>query len=79
MKQENVDAARQAILRTKVGETGNVDVLGSDGDSQGRYIISRKGERDGENVWNTQSADGSFPIQSLIEQKSVAQIRRSGH
>jgi GAF domain-containing protein/HAMP domain-containing protein len=66
MKQENVDAARQAILRTKVGETGNVDVLGSDGDSQGRYIISRKGERDGENVWNTQSADGSFPIQSLI-------------
>jgi GAF domain-containing protein len=67
MKQENVDAAREALLRTKVGETGNVDVLGSDGDSQGRYIISRKGERDGENVWNTQSADGSFPIQTLIE------------
>ena len=66
MKQENVDAARQAILRTKVGETGNVDVLGSDGDSRGRYIISRKGQRDGENVWNTQDAEGRFTIQSII-------------
>ena len=71
MKQENVDAARQAILRAQVGETGNVDVLGSYGDDRGRYIISRKGERDGENVWNTRSADGRFPIQSLIE-KAVA-------
>jgi hypothetical protein len=71
MKQENVDAARQAVLRAKVGETGNVDVLGSDGNNRGRYIISRKGQRDGESVWDTQSANGSFPIQSLIE-KAVA-------
>ena len=71
MNHENVDAARQAILRTKVGETGNVEVLGSDGNDQGRYIISRNGQRDGENVLETQSADGDFPIQSLIE-KAVA-------
>jgi GAF domain-containing protein/HAMP domain-containing protein len=67
MKQENVDAARQAILRAKVGESGNIDVLGSEGNDRGRYIVSRKGQREGENVWNTQSADGSFPIQALIE------------
>jgi GAF domain-containing protein/HAMP domain-containing protein len=71
MKQENVDAARQAILRAKVGETGHVDVLGSEGYNRGRYIISPKGQRDGENVWETQSADGSFPIQNLINKATT--------
>ncbi len=68
MKQENVDAARQAILRAKVGQTGSVEVLGSEGADRGRYIISQNGQRDGENVWTTQSADGSFPIQTLIKE-----------
>jgi putative methionine-R-sulfoxide reductase with GAF domain len=66
VKQQNVESLRQAILRTKVGTTGYVYVLGSDGADLGRYIISQNGERDGENIWETQDAEGNYIIQSII-------------
>ncbi len=66
VKQQNVESLRQAILRTKVGQTGYVYVLGSDGGDLGRYIISQNGERDGENIWETQDAEGNYIIQSII-------------
>lgn len=66
VKQQNVESLRQAILRTKVGQTGYVYVLGSSGNDLGRYIISQNGERDGENVWEEQDSDGNLVIQSII-------------
>jgi putative methionine-R-sulfoxide reductase with GAF domain len=71
VKQQNVKSLRQAILRTQVGKTGYVYVLGSDGNDRGRYIISQNGERDGENIWETQDAEGNFFIQSILN-KAVA-------
>jgi putative methionine-R-sulfoxide reductase with GAF domain len=66
VKQQNVESLRQAILRTQVGKTGYVYVLGSDGNDRGRYIISQQGQRDGENIWETQDAEGNYVIQSII-------------
>jgi len=66
VKQQNVDSLRQAILRTQVGKTGYVYVLGSDGNDRGRYIISQQGQRDGENIWEQQDAEGNYVIQSII-------------
>jgi len=66
VKQQSVESLRQAILQTQVGQTGYVYVLGSDGNDMGHYIISQKGERDGENVWETQDAEGNYIIQSII-------------
>ena len=66
VKQESVESIRQAILRTQVGQAGYVYVLGSTGNEQGRYIISQKGQRDGENIWNAQDAEGHFIIQSIV-------------
>jgi hypothetical protein len=57
---------RQAILNTKVGREGYVFVLGGKGERQGRYIISRDGERDGESIWNSQDNSGHYFIQSII-------------
>lgn len=71
VKQQNVESLRQAILRTQVGKTGYVYVLGSDGNDLGHYIISQNGERDGENIWETKDAQGNFIIQSIIN-KAVA-------
>jgi HAMP domain-containing protein len=65
-KQANVDTVRQAILQTKVGKEGYVYVIGSQGDDQGRYIVSEKGQRDGENVWSTQDAEGNYVIQNVV-------------
>ncbi|MEW5959806.1 MAG: methyl-accepting chemotaxis protein, partial [Chloroflexota bacterium] len=64
---ENVAALRQAILETKVGETGYVYVLGGQGDHRGHYIISKNGERDGEDIWEAKDAAGRLFIQSVVE------------
>jgi HAMP domain-containing protein len=73
VKQQTVESLRQAILRTKVGTTGYVYVLGSDGNDLGRYIISQNGERDGENIWESQDAEGNYIIQSIINKAVTLQ------
>ncbi len=57
---------RQAILQTKVGEAGYVYVIAGKGEQRGRYIISRYGERDGENIWNEKDSEGRYFIQSIV-------------
>ena len=67
IKQKNIESrVRQAILQTRVGKTGYMYVLGGKGEQRGRYIISQKGERDGENVWDSKDSDGRYVIQSII-------------
>jgi methyl-accepting chemotaxis protein len=66
VKQENIESLRQAILNTKVGQTGYVYILGGQGDDRGHYIISKEGVRDGEDIWESQDADGQLFIQSII-------------
>jgi len=60
--EESVVSLRQAIMKTKVGETGYVYVL----DSQGQYIISKDGKRDGENIFAAKDAAGNLFIQEII-------------
>ncbi|MFZ1984194.1 MAG: Cache 3/Cache 2 fusion domain-containing protein [Desulfatitalea sp.] len=57
---------KQAILQTEVGKTGYVYVLGSKEEDRGRYIISYKGERDGEDIWSSTDSDGRYVIQEVI-------------
>ncbi len=57
---------RDALYTTQVGQTGYVFVLGSAGSEKGTYIISKQGQRDGENVWDTLDADGQPVIQNII-------------
>ncbi|BBO83703.1 hypothetical protein DSCO28_42690 [Desulfosarcina ovata subsp. sediminis] len=67
VKQKDVESrVRKAILQTRVGKTGYVYVLGGNGEARGRYIISHKGERDGENIWNSRDGDGRYVIQTII-------------
>ncbi|MBN1816399.1 MAG: Cache 3/Cache 2 fusion domain-containing protein, partial [Sedimentisphaerales bacterium] len=65
--QESVVSLRQAIMNVKVGETGYVYVL----DSQGNYVISSGGKRDGESIWNAKDADGNLFIQEIIKKATV--------
>ncbi len=71
VKQEAVEALREAIMDIQVGKTGYVYVIGGSGDIQGDYIISKDGVRDGENIWEAQDADGSLFIQNIVN-KGVA-------
>jgi len=66
VKQESVKALREAIMKTKVIFAVAFAVLGGSGDQKGQYIISKDGERDGENVWDTADAGGNKVIQTII-------------
>jgi methyl-accepting chemotaxis protein len=66
IKQEDQPELRQGIMNIVAGKTGYAYVLGGAGDEQGKYIISYKGQRDGENLWDAKDADGNHFIQSLV-------------
>ncbi len=68
---EHVATIRQGILDMEVGKTGYVYILEASGDRKGCCVISRKGGRDGENIWDSTDADGSHFVQTIIN-KAVA-------
>ncbi|RII27157.1 MAG: hypothetical protein CXR31_07845 [Geobacter sp.] len=67
VKEENLESLRKGIMDIVVGKSGYVYVLGGTGEQQGRYIISKDGKRDGENIWNSLDADGHPFIQTIIK------------
>lgn len=67
VKQQKVEnRVRQAIVRTRVGKTGYVYVIGGKGAERGCYIISQGNLRDGENIWDNTDSDGNLVIQSIV-------------
>ncbi|HOM18349.1 MAG TPA: methyl-accepting chemotaxis protein, partial [Thermoguttaceae bacterium] len=67
IKQEDMPDLRQGIMDIVVGKTGYVYILGGTGDHQGHYLISYKGQRDGENIWEAKDANGNLFIQSIVK------------
>jgi methyl-accepting chemotaxis protein len=59
---ESATALRQSIMDIQVGKTGYIYVL----DSQGNYVISHRGTRDGENILQARDSDGVHFIQEII-------------
>jgi len=72
VKQESVTALRDGIMDIVVGKTGYVYILGGKGNQRGNYIISKGGERDGENIWEAKDGNGNLFIQAIIN-KAVQQ------
>jgi methyl-accepting chemotaxis protein WspA len=68
MKQANLKAVRKKILKTKVGKTGYVFIVGTRGHHKGRYIISKDGKRDGEYLLNIKDAEGTHTVREIIKQ-----------
>jgi len=62
IKEQSVSSLRQQIIATKVGATGYAYVV----DSNGNYIVSQNGQRDGENIWEARDADGRLMIQEVV-------------
>ncbi len=66
VKQENLESLRRGIMDIVVGKSGYVFVVGGSGEQRGRYIISRNGERDGENLLAAQDVNSRRFAQSVI-------------
>ncbi len=65
-----VDSMRKiegVINKLKVGKTGYVCALGGTGSHKGEYIISRNGDRNGQNILDSRDAEGRFFIKDMIE------------
>jgi methyl-accepting chemotaxis protein len=62
VKQESTPAMREALLKMKIGQTGYVWVI----DSQGNYVLSKNGARDGENILGVKAADGTPFVEDII-------------
>jgi len=61
------ETLRKVILDMKVGKTGYVYVLGGKlAHHKGFYIISKNGERDGENIWDSKDIDGRYYIREIV-------------
>ncbi len=65
--QESVASLRQSIMAVEVGKTGYVYVL----DSAGNYVISEKGKRDGENIYDARDANGDLFIQEICKKATA--------
>lgn len=65
-KLESVASLRKAIMEMKVGKIGYVGVIGGKGEHKGRYIISKDGTRDGENIWDQKDIHGNNTVQTII-------------
>ncbi len=61
----SIESLRKAVKSIKVGKTGYVFVLGAKEPYKGRYIISKDGERDGENLWEATDATGRKFVQDI--------------
>jgi len=70
VRQESVESLRQGIMDIAVGDDGYVFVMGGKGDQRGRYLISRDGLRDGEDIWEARDAEGRFFTKSIIYKAS---------
>jgi len=63
VKQESTPAMREALMKIKIGATGYAWVL----DSKGNYVMSKGGQRDGENIMGVKDADGRLFIKAIID------------
>jgi methyl-accepting chemotaxis protein len=63
VRQDSLASLRQEIRNIRLGKTGNVFIL----DSQGNYIISKDGTHDGKNVWDTRDMAGNYPVRDIIK------------
>ncbi len=62
-----VKELRDAIASIVVGKTGYVGVMGAKGDQRGVYIISKGGERDGENIMDNRDSTGRPIIKEMVD------------
>ncbi len=62
----SIKSLRNSIMNIKVGETGYTFVLGTIAPYKGKYIISQKGLRDGDNIYDEKSQTGLKIAKDMI-------------
>lgn len=66
-KQENVVSLRRGIMDIVIGKRGYVAVISGKGEQRGRYIISDDGQRDGEDLLQTDDVVKKARIEKFLQ------------
>ena len=61
------DQVRRVVMETKVATTGHIFVMNAKGADRGRYVISERGEDDGEDMWDSRDASGKQWVREICE------------
>ncbi len=78
-KEKDISSLRKEISRIVIGKTGYVTVIGTEGDQRGRYLISKDGDRTGENLWDSKDASGRHFIREMISRaRALPEIAPDG-
>ncbi|MDD5456635.1 MAG: methyl-accepting chemotaxis protein [Candidatus Margulisbacteria bacterium] len=64
--QRDLQQIKSDVTNIKIGQTGYVFIL----DSNGTYIVSKGGKRDGENILESRDANGNYFIKEMIDKAS---------
>ena len=67
VKVSSMEMVKRKLRDIKLGQTGYVAILEGKGAGRGRYVVSKDGARDGENIINEKDADGKPLIQNMID------------
>ena len=67
IRQDLMENLRKVFMDTPVGKTGYFFILGTKGRQKGRYILSQKGLRDRENIWDVKTESGEFPARNAYD------------
>jgi len=57
-----------SLAQIKIGATGYIWIIDSSEEKRGYYVLSQNRKRDGENIWDTQDAEGKYVIHTLVEE-----------
>jgi methyl-accepting chemotaxis protein len=60
--EKKIDELKNQLAGIVVGKTGYIFII----DEAGKYVLSYKRDRDGENIWNTKDSNGSLFIQEIV-------------
>ena len=62
------EVLHRAITAIEVGKTGYAWAIGGKHpEHRGHYVVSRGGQRDGENLWDAKDTDGHFFVRSIVD------------
>jgi len=67
VKIDSMKKIEDAVSNIKVGKTGYICAIGASGEHRGKYIISKDGARNGENIIDVKDASGKPFMKEMID------------
>jgi HAMP domain-containing protein len=67
MRQDSLEGIRAGVAASRIGETGELYVVGGEGNQRGRYLIAPAGRADGDDAWGSLDARGAPYVQAIVE------------